>query len=100
MNNKIMKYIPTVLCVLMLVSLLLPFVSIGTSMSVGLISGSSETAVNGFTLISEGSFLAILLPLMPIIIIIANYITSLAAYKKYICLGLFSVYDFVVAYNT
>lgn len=87
MNNKIMKYIPTVLCVFMLVSLLLPFVSIGTSMSVGLISGSSETAVNGFTLISEGSFLAILLPLMPIIIIIANYITSLAAYKKYICLG-------------
>lgn len=87
MNNKIMKYIPTVLCILMLVSLLLPFVSVGTSMSVGLISGSSETAVNGFTLISDGSFLAILLPLMPIIIVVSNYIASLAAYKKYICLG-------------
>ncbi|MFR5875306.1 MAG: SHOCT domain-containing protein [Eubacterium sp.] len=87
MDKKIMKYLPTVLCILMLISLLLPFVSVGASMSIIGVSGSSETAANGFTLISDGSFLAILLPLMPIIIIVSNYISSLAAYKKYICLG-------------
>lgn len=87
MNKKIMKYVPTVLCILMLISLLLPFVSVGASMSIMGVSGSSETSANGFALISDGSFLAILLPLMPIIIIVSNYISSLAAYKKYICLG-------------
>lgn len=87
MNNKIMKYIPTVLCVLMLVSLLLPFISVGASMSVAGISGSSDTSINGFSLISEVSFSAILLPLMPVIIILSNYISIFDAYKKYLSLG-------------
>lgn len=87
MNNKIMKYIPTVLCVLMLISLLLPFISIDVEMSVLGMSGGGETSMNGFDLISDGSFLAILLPLMPILIVVSNYISSLSAYKKYICLG-------------
>lgn len=87
MNNKIMKYIPTVLCILMLVSLLLPFISVGASMSVAGISGSSDTSINGFSLISEVSFSAILLPLMPVIIILSNYISIFDAYKKYLSLG-------------
>ena len=87
MNNKIIKYIPTVLCILMLVSLLLPFISVGASMSVAGISGSSDTSINGFSLISEVSFSAILLPLMPVIIILSNYISIFDAYKKYLSLG-------------
>lgn len=87
MNNKIMKYIPTVLCILMLVSLLLPFISVGASMSVAGISGSSDTSIKGFSLISEVSFSAILLPLMPVIIILSNYISIFDAYKKYLSLG-------------
>lgn len=86
-KEKIIKLIPTILCILMLVSLILPFVSYGANVSILGASASSETSLNGFDLISEGSFLAILLPLMPILIMVATYIKSLAPYKKYICLG-------------
>lgn len=86
-KEKIIKLIPTILCILMLVSLILPFVSYGANVSILGASASSETSLNGFDLISEGSFLAILLPLMPILIMVATYIKNLAPYKKYICLG-------------
>lgn len=86
-KEKVLKFIPTILCILMLVSLILPFVSFGANVSILGATASSETSLNGFELISEGSFLAILLPLMPILIMVATYIKSLAPYKKYICLG-------------
>lgn len=84
--NIIIKNLTGILCGAMILCFLLPFVSAEAKMSVAGASGSAAESVNGFSLLTEGGFLGIMLFLCPILILIANYLPQLGQYKKIISL--------------
>lgn len=84
--NIIIKNLTGILCGAMILCFLLPFVSSEVKASVAGASGSAAESVNGFSLLTEGGFLGIMLFLCPILILIANYLPQLGQYKKIISL--------------
>lgn len=83
-KNVLLKNLTGIFCGALILCTLLPFVKFGTS------SGGVSTespALKGIDILTNGGFVGILFFLMPILILLACYLSPLAAFKKYICLG-------------
>lgn len=88
----ILKNLTGILCVISIVAMFLPFISVEASVSAsfGGFSASAsggETTVNGFALVTEGGLFGLLLDLCIVIIIASNYIPQLKQYRKFVLAG-------------
>ena len=88
----ILKNLTGILCVISIVAMFLPFISVEASVSasVGGFSASAssgETVLNGFTLTTDGGLFGILLDLCIVIIIASTYVPQLKQYRKFVLAG-------------
>lgn len=89
--NFIIKNMTGIICAVIIVCFLLPFISVDASMSVMGASKSNSTVINGFKALTDGGFLGLLLLIDPLLILIANYIPQISKYKKIITLVLSAI---------
>ena len=86
--NTILKNLTGIFCGAIIICFLLPFFSASVSVSAGSVSSSNSEAMTGFQVLTEGGFFEKLLIVIPILIIIANYIPQIDKYKKIVSLVL------------
>ena len=85
----ILKNLTGILCVIAIIAMFLPFISIETSASGGFGASvkSDPYSYNGFSLITEGSLFGILTALCIVIIIASTYVPQLKQYRKFVLAG-------------
>lgn len=82
----ILKNLMTIICGITIVALFLPFIGVSADVSVGGFGASTdETTFIGYTIVTEGGFLGILMELCIVIIIASAYLPQLKPYRKIAC---------------
>ena len=81
MKNMLKTHLLTVLCVVSLIAMFLPFANISTSMSVAGSGGSASQSVTGFSAAKDG-ILGFVLLIGPAVLIAMNYVKQLEKYKS------------------
>lgn len=82
----ILKNLMTIICGITIIALFMPFIGVDASVSVGGFGASSgEQTIIGYSIITEGGFLGILMELCIVIIIASAYIPQLKQYRKIAC---------------
>lgn len=93
MNMKIDKQfitqnLITICCVIALVCMFLPFLSIDSSASVAGVSASASQSVSGFEGVGMGAFGGIVLLAGPALLIVMNYIKQIEKYRGLLAIGI------------
>lgn len=80
MKEFLQKNLITILCVIAIVALFLPFCTVSTNISVFGTDSSQSSSVNGFASLGK-TFVAYALILGPVLLIVMNYIKKLEKYQ-------------------
>ncbi len=82
----ILKNLMTIICGITIIALFFPFIGVSADVGVGGFSANTgDVTFIGYTIISEGGFLGILMELCITLIILSAYLPQLKPYRKIAC---------------